>query len=545
MNTNKYRTIFSAIIKQKTALTVGGSEGDSSSSLMFRDGLNRLTIPATSVAGAFCETAMRLFPELEKAKKGDGFKDLRWEHLTGKRQYEINSLTKKKIKKDIGDTISAFCFENLHPIYEENDKSQITEMRQGVGIDAFTGTSADKSLFDFEIVPAGTKWKLFLEVDTSRTGVTGEYVASLVLNEWEKGYGWLGKNNTRGCGWFELNNICVIELPLTEEALEKWPNSTKTFKDAFDDVKKLDFTKEIPFSELVSNAKQYLADKISKDWYYIKMSYSIEPGSSDGYGYDFLQSGGHAANADYSLEPNVLDSMLVPISLKANKNEYLKGMELDKPFPMTYYYEDGEYKPFLPGSTVKGAFRSIISRIKRGENKKKKIDNNGFWGILDPNSKKKLESRKFKMGDLEELFGIAIQRRRDENEKKEDDICSSNILFSDAMLEKNSSFSLVQQEQHAEDEFCAGVYGTGKFDSTVLIKGKLCFDIIIEGKSRVEVTNNYKLISKTLDLAKKGWVPIGGGVFKGFGWLKWVLDKKQSGLRKIADDTLQSLEANL
>ena len=487
------------------------------------------------MAGAFVETAMRLFPEIETSDKTKNVEGFKWEYLSGKRK-----------NKSIGDTLSAFCFENLHPVYEENDKSKITEMRKGVGINAFTGTSADKSLFEYEIVPAGTKWKLFLEVDTSRTGVTGEYVAALVLNEWEKGYGWFGKNNARGCGWFELQDICVIELPLREQTLDVWPNSSKTFEDAFDDVKKLDFIKEIPFSELVKNAKIQLADKLSSDWHYIKLSYSIEPGkSSDGYGYDFLQSGGHAANADYSLEENVLNSMIVPSCLNSEngetKSEYLNNLEMDKPFPMTYY-EDGNYKPFLPGSTVRGAFRSKISELKRGKNKKNNKDNNIFYGVLDPNCKSKLESGKFTLGDLEKLFGIAIQRKKNENEETRDEIYSSRILVSDAMLTEDQKFSFVQLEQHAEDEFCAGVYGSGKFDCTLLVEGKLTFDIIIEGCNRESVMNDYRIINETLKLAEKGWVPIGGGVYKGFGWLKWLCNQKT--IRKIADDNAGILEDN-
>lgn len=535
MNLKLYRTIFSATILQKTALNVGGSESDSSSSATFRDGNGRLTIPATGVAGAFIETAMRLFPEIETSDESNNVEGFKWEHLSGKRR-----------GKSIGDTLSAFNFENVHLVYEENNKNKATEMRQGVGINAFTGTSADKSLFEYEIVPAGTKWKLFLEVDTSRTGLTGEYVAALVLNEWEKGYGWFGKNNARGCGWFELQDIKVLELPLTPQTLEAWPDSSETFEKSLNKIKESGFSKDIPFSELVKNAKIQLADKLSSDWHYIKLSYSIEPGkSSDGYGCDFLQSGGHAANADYSLEENVLNSMIIPPCLKSEnaktKSKYLNNLEMDKPFPMTYY-KDGNYKPFLPGSTVRGAFRSKISELKRGKNKRNNNDNNIFYGVLDPNCKSKLESGKFTLGELEKLLGIAIQRKKSENENNNDDIYSSRILVSDAMLTDDQKFSLVQLEQHTEDEFCAGVYGSGKFDCTLLVKGKLTFDFIIEGCSKESVMNDYNFINETLKLAEKGWVPIGGGVYKGFGWLKWICNHKT--IRKIADDNAGILEDN-
>ena len=180
--------------------------------------------------------------------------------------------------------------------------------------------------------------------------------------------------------------------------------------------------------------------------------------------------------------------------------------------------------------------------MKRGKNKKNNNDNDIFYGVLDPNCKSKLESGKFTLGKLEKLLGIAIQRKKDENGNTKDEIYSSRILVSDAILTEDQKFSLVQLEQHAEDEFCAGVYGSGKFDCTLLVKGKLTFDLIIEGCSRESVMNDYNCINETLKLAEKGWVPIGGGVYKGFGWLKWICNHRT--IRKIADDNAGILEDN-
>ncbi len=58
----EYRTLIQASIVQTTALAVGGSSPDGNPDACYRDGLGRLTIPGTGLAGALVETAARLFP---------------------------------------------------------------------------------------------------------------------------------------------------------------------------------------------------------------------------------------------------------------------------------------------------------------------------------------------------------------------------------------------------------------------------------------------------------------------------------------------------
>ncbi len=522
----QYRTLIYGKIRQKTALNIGGSDQDSSSVMTFRNGDGLLTIPATSLAGAFVETAMRLFPDFGKQHSGS-----EWKRVSGKLRNSI----------DNEFFASVFNFENMHTV-----RGIFTEMRQGVGIDAVTGTSADGALFETEVVPAGTEWGFFLEIDTFRGGDFAEAIALMVLGEWQAGYGWLGKNNARGCGWFEFLQPEVLKL--STDCLDLWPDSSKPVLHVFDDLKKQSCVVNADFEKIYSESSELLKYVLKSSWHYLSLKFAIKPGESDdGYGYDAIQSGGHEALPSLYDFPDVQNKFLPPHSLSGCSRAYLDNLSLDKPFPVTVI--QNRVEPFLPGSSIRGALRSVAAKHLRGA--KEKNDEHGTWGVFDPNRladeiKKKIKlymsssngsnemnssneepSRGFTPGKFEELFGI--------------DKMAGKLLISDARLKSQDDYLFLSQEQHAEDEFTAGVFGSGKFNSTVLLSGSMEFEIVIEGCSKEEVITLYQVIEPALNMAVTGWVPLGGGKNKGAGWLPWRLVQRR--IRKIA--TLSQRDAVL
>jgi CRISPR/Cas system CSM-associated protein Csm3 (group 7 of RAMP superfamily) len=511
-----YKTLVKATIKQQTAFSIGGAQGDSNDNSTFRNGHGVLTIPATGLAGGFVETLMRIFPDCGGTKES-------WKQITGKQRNGKNN------NKESGLFKSIFSFRNSHPLNPAKIK---TEWRQGVGIEAETGTASEHSLFEFEVVPSGTAWSFFLEIDSHRakefdfSGFSAEEIALLVISEWQQGFGWIGRNAARGCGWFKLENIEILELPVAENAVLAWPDISKNEEDLFASLKGelsdcvLEGKKRLP------EIRDRLNNSIQPEWCYLRASLSFEAGKSeDGYGIDTIQSGGHSWLANYYKKEKLFENFIVPETFKKDnslKDKFQKELDPDSFFPLTrgLYKDKITFTPFLPGSSVRGSLRSLVGRIERSFSDQEK-DN--CWGVLDPNDtdsiKERVESLKqqksiaqqngkpFRIEELfERLFGISE--------------FAGKLLVRDAVSENPDDFVFLQHEQHAEDEFCCGVYGSGKFNSTVVLNGKFNFDIVLEAKDKKEAEDLYKLILPGLKMAQKGWMPIGGGKLKGAGYVK-------------------------
>jgi CRISPR-associated RAMP protein (TIGR02581 family) len=89
------------------------------------------------------------------------------------------------------------------------------DVRDGVAIDRDKGTAADGKLYNYEVVPAGTRFKLHLEAEN--------------LGDWQRGLLWLGLRalkdgrvalggfTSRGLGWVRLEEPAVL---LVEGAAE-------------------------------------------------------------------------------------------------------------------------------------------------------------------------------------------------------------------------------------------------------------------------------------------------------------------------------------
>lgn len=74
--------------------------------------------------------------------------------------------------------------------------------RDGVAIDRDTGTAADKRKYDFEAVPAGTRFEFKMQVDNANDMEMA--VALLAVRTLERGQIQLGGARSRGTGWCRL-----------------------------------------------------------------------------------------------------------------------------------------------------------------------------------------------------------------------------------------------------------------------------------------------------------------------------------------------------
>jgi CRISPR-associated protein Csm3 len=93
------------------------------------------------------------------------------------------------------------------PLLSQNIK---TEIRDGVAIDRDTGTAKDRHLYNFEIVPAESKFKfeaILENVEEWQIGLFG-----IILKLWERGEIAIGGKKTIGMGFGKLKNISIKEV---------------------------------------------------------------------------------------------------------------------------------------------------------------------------------------------------------------------------------------------------------------------------------------------------------------------------------------------
>ena len=76
------------------------------------------------------------------------------------------------------------------------------EVRNGVGIDRDTETASDGLLYDYEVVPAGTRFDFALSAENMADWQLGMLV--LALAPWERGEAQVGGFRSRGLGYVQL-----------------------------------------------------------------------------------------------------------------------------------------------------------------------------------------------------------------------------------------------------------------------------------------------------------------------------------------------------
>ncbi|MBF0548471.1 MAG: hypothetical protein HQM08_28810 [Candidatus Riflebacteria bacterium] len=546
-----YKTLIFGKFVQLSALSVGGSNFTSDADdPCFRDGKNRLTIPGTTLAGALVETLMRLYPKFGKTNE---LGETQGNFISSKNREGMNQ-KKWGIRENEELLKSAISFRNMHL-----PNGQQTEWRQGVGIRQATGGTAKnkRALFDLEVVPSGAKWDFFLEIDTNKKyGPEAESFVIMALDDWRKGRIFLGRNPARGTGWVNVEEIKMLRLPSAENIIKTWPDNSRSESEILEDLKGKG-AKETNFSDKSAQEKMVLeADHCLRakgwtrnSWCYLTLDVGLEIGfKQNEYGLNPLQVGGHAALDMISEIPNLLSPPSFFGSSEVEERKWDENPDLDKPFTLSRLDSKKKLMPIVPGSSIRGAFRHTTSRFERMKNKRdgtlqfdstKDADRCKSWGVVDPNVKSDFLEKAVQscFENMPEEKRPKIIRERDLRENCENiefdrvvqtfgfEKLTSRILFCDAGTSEESSFLMVKQEQHAEDEFTCGVYGSGKFNSNILIKGKMNFQILVEAPNFDELKETISLITPSFELAELGFLPIGGGKLKGCGWLPWKFDK--------------------
>lgn len=453
-----YRTVFIGKLEQQTSLSIGGS----------------------------LESVEHDFP---LARDGLGRFTIRGTSLAGA---IISLLRKCEITIDdhisgerYGRQQSRWIIHNSHP----TNKNLAVENRQMVRLNHATRTAEEGALFEVETLPKGITWDLFLEVDVlfDEPGYLAMAKLAFALKQLQDQGGYLGANAARGMGLVLLKNLKAYHL--TAEDIDWWPDST------IDDPISY-FIQQCQIKNRSTLSLEEIADTVqtnpAKAWYYLNINSAIPVGKRmDGYGVDSLSIGGHKS---MDIVNEVNQYYLLPDPLIPDK--YNVENEIDHFFVSTRILSNNKQQemiPFIPGSSIRGSFRHSAYRML--------------------NHCSDLSLRK----EFLRLFGTET----DENTQSDsENMISGALIIHDAYLEKE--FRMAVWENHAEDEFAQGVYGTGKFNRSVLMEGDFQVSMKIEAGKLNEIKNYlHKILLPVLKLASLGQLDLGGIASRGAGWPCW------------------------
>lgn len=527
-----YRTLVRGRLRQLSSLTVGGTPAVPGGPDLqcARDGLRRLTISGASLAGAFVQTAARIQPRLfDGTKIRQGTKqdapDQLWSRVTGKTEGNAS------LPSD------AFFHQSLWSFGPSHLRTAPRlEWRQGVGIRQRTGAAAREKgvLFDLETVPAGAEWDLWLEIDSLRCRQFAEQIgrpqaadeleqlALLALWEWAQGRCWLGANAARGQGWFQLDadQTRVLRLPLTPASVSAWPsNAYATMDAAWQDLIRKTHSQEAPL-EYPAEANGLLA---SGRYHYLVLDVRLEAGGQDpgaAAGRDVLSLEGHADPGS----PGLRDGLAAPLGVdpaEYREHEYAPDVNV------AHTCQAGrDLAPLIPGSGLRGALRHMVSRYWRSQPDPwqaahdqaqaggEKASHNTAphtappkMPVADPNEREQTGQDLDPRDQVSRVFGIETQ--------------SGRILVRDACADPDKGCQLASLHHHAEDEFTAGVYGSGKFERTVVSQAGFTFQLVFEAASTDDLRDSVRLLAPALQIAELGLLPIGAAKWRGCGWLPW------------------------
>jgi len=197
--------MITAILTARTAVHIGSGEGNGlTDALVRRDAEGQPFIPGTAIAGALRTLLTRLAPRL------------------GQEPCRALSERKEDRRKSC-DCVVCRLFGDINPGDEEGSTSAASRLlvfnahpvdtlprpllRDGVGIDRVSGTAARAGAvkFDLEVLPAGAKFELRMELCDATP--EDEMLLAAGLAEWEAGRLWLGGRAARGLGAFKLDNL--------------------------------------------------------------------------------------------------------------------------------------------------------------------------------------------------------------------------------------------------------------------------------------------------------------------------------------------------
>ncbi|MBI5331189.1 MAG: hypothetical protein HZB71_11320 [Betaproteobacteria bacterium] len=335
--------------------------------------------------------------------------------------------------------------------------------RQHVAIDPVTGTGADGGLFNIETLPPGTCWTFLLEVDTHAYPLAAD-LARLVLAHWRAGRCLLGREVARGMGWMRLDNL--QEYTLTHEHAELWPNAFQAAD--YSDYLRLTFPGMSPEVKEVKPAEDPMPGRL-------ELQGRVLAGKrDDGYGIDSLSIGGHASDKLMTIWD---ERFLSPPGVEKQASQVF-----DPDFAVvTLAGEQDKRMPYIPGSSLRGPLRHALARLSRARGETSQAL-------------------------VERLFGTTR--------------ASAKLLIRDAFVPKGSQVKFAWLQHHAEDEFTAGPFHSSKFDRIAVFEGDFEWKMVLEDPD----DETRQAMRELFELAEAGQIGLGGGQWRGHGWLHWEMD---------------------
>ncbi len=458
-----YRTLIFAELVQESPLCTGGNRPHELVDLpLSRDGLGRPVLRGTSLAGSFVATARRLFGTLPRA---------------------ITNEFSEGSGEDIKLLHSSWRFSHAHPLQAGAE----SDFHQHVSIDPRTQAAKDDHLFSLEALPAGIRWNFQLEISPSEVTAFSqlEAISAATLAAWQRhGGARIGRGNNHGYGWCHLENIHIFRLEAAHARL--WPDAFAPERSPQQWVEyfRTQGAPEISLDDLLTSQSKTVS---SPRHYQLELSGTLHVGErkddfGSGYGIDTLSIGGHAR---MELQADKLLSHVIPTQgITFDRDSF------DPDFTITTAPTvDGNLEPFIPGASIRGAWRAMLYR---------------HWQANGSNSDRKTL--------LDTLFGSTE--------------LGGCLSVANATLDVNG-YRLLWQQHVALDEFTGGVYESAKFDRLSVACALFTWQARIEGDSQEEVERLAAPLLEMLDALGNGQLPLGGGIWRGHGHVCWQRQEPQ------------------
>ena len=327
-----------------TPLHVGGLGNDVDVDLtLARDGLGRLYVPGTSLAGSISH----------------------WAHPTGERDHRWGSNGESKKSADwndwrasrviVGDGVILACrpdkgsFDDLSGwkgdlVAGDRNDGPVTESRDGVGIDRVTGTAASGILYRREVVPRGAVIRLSIDMESQSSDEykSDLYEMAVIAEALCAGDIRLGAAKTRGLGAVKLHRdsvaVKIERLDTKEGMLHALTGET---------IPKL--------KELTTDSGESGHDDGQGDRTSVSLGQLIaDAGGSESVSNEVATRQEKVKTITIKWHP------VGPLMVRAG----MDGIAVDS-IPLMGEYKSGYVRQVLPGSSVKGALRTRAELILR------------------------------------------------------------------------------------------------------------------------------------------------------------------------------------
>lgn len=482
-------TVITGELTTRTALHIGS--GDSSNladSLLRRDSAGEPLIPGTAIAGVLRSLLIRLAPRLGHNSC------LSLKHVGNAQGLQPCDCPVCELMGS--STIMADYHKEMHNSRVLVFNAQIMErqpwgaVRDGVGINRSTGAAAYHAKYNYEILPAGTKFSLRMELKPDAEDLLKLLAAALL--EWEAGRLWLGADSARGLGGMKLDNLKfnTLELGVKDNLI----NFLKSDK---------------PWQDTASEEKGWLEEQRKK----ISVLSSNEEEKDQFFAATWLE-----INGVLEAEGPLLTSDMA--SAGATGFDHA---------PLTRRCGDWQ-NPVIGGASLRGVIRSHGERIIRTLATLQAVEQKGIqpqdWFLercpaCDPLAQRN-KDEKIPLESCASLHGGRNTEQRDQKP----DLCLACQLFGSTLQGsrlrvEDATFKGDKPKYKildflAIDRFTGGGMDQAKFDAMVLWKPKFSFRMFLENPMPWEL-GWLALILRDME---SGWLRVGMGASKGFGKVK-------------------------